>query len=242
MNRVRERLVRLPTVVVLALVVAGSALTGVVGGGTMARWRDVERVGASMSAGVVVFGVGAPRPAGTAGGDYATGPGDPVEFSFGPAEAQELFADGAIYLPIQVDGLSQGHRGLRYTVSRTIAPNGVFADAAVQLLKVPSAEDCREGVVGQAVTASTLVPATYTATTDLTSEFWCLAATFSPVVTGSHSSEASVSADVVREDGTVAGSAGDTAGWGAEILRKYVPAAEGTHKVTFTFSTFRSSP
>jgi len=234
----RERLVGLPTVVVLVLTVAVAGLVGAAGGGTLALWRDVEQVTASMPAGVVVFGAGAPAPAGPLA-DYATGPDDTVEFRFGPGAAETLYTTGSVFIPIQVDALAQGHRGLRYTVSRQIAPGGVFADSVLRLVKVPRMADCRAGVVGEETTGSAPVTADYSTTTALTTEYWCLAAAFQPMK-GTYDNQASVTAGVTTSSGAAAGTVSDQDGWSAQVRKTFVPANEGTHRVTFSFTTFRA--
>ncbi|MCM0639755.1 SipW-dependent-type signal peptide-containing protein [Cellulomonas wangsupingiae] len=236
MSGLRDRVVSLPTAGVLALTVALAALVGVVGGGTLALWRDVETVTAGMPAGVVVFGVGPPGEPGTLT-DYATGPGDTVDLTFGPAAAATLLATGSVAVPVQVDALAQGHRGLRYTVTRHIA-GGILGESDVRLVKVAGPAACTTTVAGPAAGASTPVPADYSDTRRLTSEYWCLVATFDPVQ-GTYDATASVDAGVATSGGATPQRVTDEDRWSASVGRALVPADEPTHRLTFTFTTFR---
>jgi len=232
----RGRLVSLPTAGVLALTVALAALVGVVGGRTLALWRDVESVTAGMSAGVVVFGVGAPGEAGTLA-DYATGPGDTVELAFGPVQAATLLETGSVAVAVQVDALSQGHRGLRYIVTPHIT-GGILGESDVRLVKVAGPAACTSTVAGPDARESTPVPADYSDTRRLTTEYWCLVATFDPVQ-GTYDSTASVDAGVATSGGSTSQRVTDEDRWSASVGKPLVAADEPTHRLTFTFTTFR---
>ncbi|MBO0899656.1 hypothetical protein J1G42_06740 [Cellulomonas sp. zg-ZUI222] len=236
MSGLRGRLVSLPTAGVLALTVALAALVGVVGGGTLALWRDVETVTAGMPAGVVVFGVGTPGEPGALA-DYATGPGDTVELTFGPAQAATLLATGSVAVPVQVDALSQGHRGLRYTVTPHIT-GGILGESDVRLVKVAGPAACTPTVAGPEAGASTPVPADYSDTRRLTSEYWCLVAAFDPVQ-GTYDSTASVDAGVATSGGSTSQRVTVEDRWSASVGKARVPADEPTHRLTFAFTTFR---
>jgi len=236
---VRQRLLSLPTIALVALVVAAATLLGAVGGGTLALWRDVETATASMPAGVVVFGAGTPATPGSLA-DYATGPGDTVEVTFGAAAAATLYTTGSVAIPFQVDAVSQGHRGLSYTVARSIT-GGVFGDSAVRTVRVASAAACTVGVAGADTTASTPVPATYSTTKVYTTEYWCLVATFDRVK-GSYANTASVDAGITTSGGATGQRIGDQDSWSAQVLKTFVPAQEPTHRLTLAFTTFRPTP
>ena len=236
MSGLRGRLVSLPTAGVLALTVALAALVGVVGGRTLALWRDVESVTAGMSAGVVVFGVGAPGEAGTLA-DYATGPGDTVELAFGPVQAATLLETGSVAVAVQVDALSQGHRGLRYIVTPHIT-GGILGESDVRLVKVAGPAACTSTVAGPDARESTPVPADYSDTRRLTTEYWCLVATFDPVQ-GTYDSTASVDAGVATSGGSTSQRVTDEDRWSASVGKALVAADEPTHRLTFTFTTFR---
>lgn len=239
MSGVRQRLLSLPTVALVALAVAAATLLGAVGGGTLALWRDVETATASMPAGVVVFGAGTPTTPGSLA-DYATGPGDTVEVTFGAAAAATLYSTGSVAVPFQVDALAQGHRGLSYTLTRSIS-GGVFGDSVVRTVRVPTAAACTVGVAGADTTTSTPVPSTYSATKILTTEYWCLVATFDPMK-GSYANTASVDAGVTTSGGATGLRIGDQDSWSALVRKTFVPAQEPTHRLTFAFTTFRPTP
>ncbi|GIG38995.1 SipW-dependent-type signal peptide-containing protein [Cellulomonas phragmiteti] len=238
--RTRARLASLPTLAVVALTVGAALVLGVVGGGTLALWRDTETVTARMPVGVVVFGVGAPAPAGTLA-DYATSPTDTVDFTFGAAAAATLYTTGAVAIPFQVDALAQGHRGLTYTVTRTIAPGGVFADSTVRLVRVASPAACTTSAAGPDTTSSTPVAATYSDTRVLTVEHWCLVATFERMK-GTYGNTASVDAGVSTSGGLTAQRATDQDSWSAQVRKTFVPANEPQHRLTLSFTTTRPVP
>ncbi|MBO3094184.1 hypothetical protein [Cellulomonas dongxiuzhuiae] len=235
MSGLRERLVSLPTAAVLALAVGIAALVGMVGGGTLALWRDVETVSASMPSGVVAFGVRASAP--VAQTDYATSATDTVDFTFGSAAAATLYTTGSVALLFQVDALAQGHRGLRYTVTRQIS-GGVFGDSTVRLVKVTSAAACTATASGPDASTSTPVPSTYSTTKALTSEYWCLIATFEQLK-GSYGNTASVDAGVTTSGGTTSERVGAQSSWSAQVRKTFVPANEPTHRLRLAFTTFR---
>lgn len=239
MSGLRQRILSLPTAAAVALTVLAAALVGVAGGGTMALWRDVETVTARMPAGVVVFGVGAPTTPGALS-DYATGPGDTVELTFGATAAQTLYSTGAVAVPFQVDALAQGHRGLTYTLTRQIS-GGVFGDSAVKLVKVPNVAACTTGAAGTDTTTSAPVSSAYSSATTLTTEYWCLVATFERAK-GSYANTATVDAGVTTSGGSTGVRVGDSDSWSADVRKYFVPAQEPTHRVVLSFTTSRSVP
>lgn len=225
---------RLAVAVVVCGVVAGTLL-----GGTLALWRDTATFSARMPAGVAVFGVGAPGPNGTLS-QYATADGQSLTFAFGPAQATALYNGGAgaiVAVPVQVDSLSQGHRGLRYTVTTELR-GGVFGASQVQLYRVDSPAACTTSTTATVATTSTPWTADHTATTALLSEYWCLVARYVPV-TGTHTNTATATGTPVVPN--VASPPGVTATdtWTSTVQSVLDPAAEPTHTLTFAFTTFR---
>lgn len=225
---------------VVALVLLGAVLVGAGTGGTLALWRDEVTGTARMPVGVTVFGVGAPATPGTLA-QYATTDGQSLTFTFGPAQAAALYggpSGGAVAIPVQVDSLSQGHRGLSYTVTPRIS-GGVFGASGWTLTKVASAAACTTATSGAAVTSSTPWGTGYTSTTALVSEYWCLVARFVPV-SGTHTNTATATGTPVLPDGGAAAPLTATDSWSATARQTLVPAAEPTHSLTFTFRSTRA--
>ncbi|QCB92927.1 hypothetical protein [Cellulomonas shaoxiangyii] len=231
----RSRL-RGAAVVLVALALA--LLVGTTAGGTLALWRDTATVTTRMPAGVVVVGAGAPAPTGTLA-DYASGPGDPVEVPFGPAQAATLYTTGAVAVPFQVDTLSQGHRGLRYQLAPQVA-GGVFGQSVVRLVRVADAGACTPAVAGEAATTATPWSGAYSTSTALRSELWCLVATFDRI-RHTYTNTATVDASVTTSTGAVVGSVSSSASWSAQVLKALDPATEPTHRVAVTWQTFRGA-
>ena len=224
-------------VAVVVLLAAG--LVGTATGGTLALWRDELRGTAGMPVGVAVFGIGAPAAPGSLA-QYATADGQTLTFTFGPAQAAALHGGttgGAVAVPVQVDSLAQGRRGLSYTVTPSIS-GGIFGASRWQLYKVPSAAACTTSTTGTVATTSVPWSTAYTSTTALVSEYWCLVARFVPV-TGTHTNTATVTGTPVVPG--LAGQAPLTSAdtWSATARQTLDPAAEPTHRLTFTFATSR---
>ncbi|ADG75522.1 hypothetical protein Cfla_2635 [Cellulomonas flavigena DSM 20109] len=223
-----------------AAVVLVAVLAGAQAGTTLALWRDRETGTLAMPVGVTVFGVGAPAAAGSLA-KYATADGQSLTFEFGPAQAAALYgttaAGGAVAVPVQVDSLAQGHRGLSYTVSTSIS-GGVFGASRSTLYKVGSPQACTTSTTATATTTSTPWTTAYTDTTTLMSEYWCLVARFVPV-TGTHTNTATVTGTPVIPGLPAQPSLTATDTWTSTARQTLDPAAEPTHRLTFTFSTTR---
>lgn len=223
---------------VAALVVA-AALAGAGADGTLALWSDEASGTVRMPVGVTVFGVGAPATPGSLA-QYATSEDDELVVTFGPAQAATLrggATGGSVAVPVQVDALSQGHRGLTYTVTADVE-GGVFGSAQWSLHKVTSAAACTPTSTGAAASGSTPVPATYSSSTALVTEYWCLVARYVPV-TGSHANTVTVTGEAVLPGLAARPNLTATDAWGATVREDLDPAAEPTHSLTFAFSTFR---
>ena len=187
-----------------------------------------------MPVGVAVFGAGAPGSL-----TYAAAETDKPVFSFGKVQAQTLHDTGAVAFVVQVDSLSQGHRGLTYTVTPAIS-GGLFGASTMVLTKVASAAACTTSTTGPAPTPTTSVPwtGTYNEATAPVAEYWCVVAKWTRV-TGTHTD--TVTASGTSADGTpVPVTATDT--WNATVDNNIDPTVEPTQKLTFDFRTFRGSP
>ena len=226
-----------------AAVTLVAVLVGAGTGGTLALWRDQESGTAAMPVGVTVFGVGAPATPGSLA-TYATADGQSLSVEFGRPQAATLYgttADGgAVAIPFQVDSLAQGHRGLSYTVTPSIS-GGVFGASRVALYKVASAAACTTSTTATAATGSTPWSTDYTSTSALRSEYWCLVARFVPV-TGTHTNTATVTGTPVIPGLGAQTPLTATDSWSSTVRQTLDPAAEPTHRLTFTFTTSRVTP
>ncbi|MFC8191368.1 hypothetical protein ACFUMH_06845 [Cellulomonas sp. NPDC057328] len=225
--------------VLTALVVVAAVVVGLGTGGTLALWRDEFRGAARVPVGVAVFGVGAPAAPGTLS-QYATTDGQALAHTFGPAQAAALYnggAGGSVAIPVQVDALSQGHRGLSYTVVPTIS-GGVFGASTWRLYRVASAAACTTATSSTEASASTPVPSGYTTTSTLVSEYWCLVATYAPVA-GTNEEQAEVTGTPVVPEKEDPADVQDAESWNVTGYEELDPGAEPSHSLTFTFRTFR---
>ena len=222
-------------------VVAGVILLAVVAGygvgDTLALWRDEYRATARMPVGVAVFGVGAPGEI-----EYATVDGESLTFEFGPEQAEDLYGTlpdgGAVAIPVQVDSLAQGHRGLSYTVTPSVS-GGVFGASTWALYRVPNVAACTTSTTGTPANSSTPWSTAYTSTGTPTSEFWCLVAKFEPV-TGDHENTVTVVGTPDTPGVTPPREPTDTATWHATVEESFDLEHEPVHTLAFTFSTTRS--
>ncbi|MBO3088484.1 hypothetical protein [Cellulomonas dongxiuzhuiae] len=223
-----------------ALVLLAAVAVGAGTGGTLALWRSEISGTVRMPVGVTVFGIGPPATPGTLA-QYATADPQSLTFTFGKAQAVQLYGSpttgGAVAVPIQVDSLAQGHRGLSYTVTPSIS-GGVFGASTWQLLKLAPGVACTTTATGQAVTSSTPWTTAYDATSSLRTEQWCLVARFVPI-TGTHENTASVTGTADVPDQPTPRTVTDTDKWQATVRQTLDPAAEPDHALTFRFSTSR---
>lgn len=244
-RRARPRVRRRDTAVV-AVVVLVAALVGVGTGGTFALWRASFSGSQRMPVGVAVFGAGAPGSpvfATTSTPLDATRNRGSVTYTIPASATATLYngnspAGGAVAVPLQVRSLAQGHRGLAYTLTPDTA-GGVFGASQVSTYRVASAAACTTSLSGPSSTlSSTPWNAAYTAATVATDEYWCLVARYVPT-TWTHTDTARVTATGPDGTGTVTGS---SSAWTATATRSFVVASEPPHTVTFTFTTFRTTP
>ena len=221
---------------------AVAAVVGVGAGGALALWSDTATVTARMPVGVMVFGAGAPGAPVYATSDAPLGDGrnrGSVPFTFGPAQAAALYASnspagGAVAIPVQVDTLAQGHRGLGYVLSLSVT-GGIFGASNLVTYPVASAAACTTALTGPGASSSTPWPATYSASTTVLTEYWCLVARYVPT-RWAHTNTATATAPnplvpaapLQLQDS-----------WSATAQRTFDPAAEPTHTLTFTFTSFR---
>jgi hypothetical protein len=215
------------------VVVLGVAL-GLGGGTAMALWRDSASTSARMPVSVAVFGAGAPG-----GVKYAASESDKLVFEFGRAQAQALHDAGAVAFAVQVDSLSQGHRGLTYTVTPAVS-GGLFGASTWSLTKVASAAACTTSTMGPAQGSSTPWPGTYNEATAPLAEYWCIVAKWAKI-TGTHSNKVTASG-TPDLPGTPGGPVTATDTWGATVSNDIDPTVEPTHTLTFDFRTFRGAP
>lgn len=228
-----------------ALLIASAAtatvLLGSVGGATMALWHAEQSFTSQIQTGKVSFAVGAPGPTLT---QNATSTGDKLSFAFGKTDAETLVKNKQIAIPIQVDSLSQGNKGMRYAVTPpTFEAGSIFAAAKTSLISVKKSTDCKVSprpVLPSPLPADyyerTPVSSDYSADTTPKSEFWCLVATLDKAPgSGTYTNSATVTATPDKGTGTVT----DSDQWWANVTSVANAAEEPDHKIDFTFETFR---
>lgn len=234
-----------PALWISAGAVAAIAL-GTVAGGTMALWHDEESFASQIGTGKVAFAVGSPTtptgPLVTPPAKAATASGQKLTFDIGKAEATVLLRDKEIAIPIQVDSLSQGNKGLRYQVAPPVfESNSLFSTANTRLVKVDRAADCTTdprptlpSPVPADYYTSTPVSADYSDGSTPTREFWCLTATLNGMPgAGSYTNKVKVTAD------SSAGQVSDNDQWWANVTSTANASKEPTTQIGFTFKTFR---
>lgn len=226
---------------------AGAALVlGSLGGTTMALWHDEGSFSSQIGNGKVAFAVGSPKvpsgPLTAPPAQAASAAGQTLTFGVGKVQAETLLRDLEVAIPIQVDSLSQGNKGLRYTVAPPNFPSGsLFSTADTQLVKVDSAADCtvdpRPELPSPLPTGyytSTPVSADYSVTGTPTSEFWCLTATLDKLPgSGTYTNKVGVTAE------SSGGPVSDNDQWWANVTGSTDASKEPTTTVGFTFQTFR---
>jgi predicted ribosomally synthesized peptide with SipW-like signal peptide len=203
-----------------------------VGGITAAYWSDEVGFTGEISSGYEYF---------AAGRVDATTPADSAHtatVTIGAAEAALLIDDGRLAIPMQTDSLSQGNKGLRYTVSPPSSwGTGIFGSADVAVFPVTAAADCTvdASVPASPSHASTPVTADYSTSTTPTTEYWCLIATLDglPDEGGYKNTVTATAKDPSQRDV----SANDT--WSANVTSALDPADESDHVISFTYETFR---
>lgn len=226
---------RLPrrTLAVTAAALAGGAVG--LGGASLALWSDAEQVTGAVTSGHELFAVGAP-------GATSPAPSGTATFVVGAAEAAALVRDGEVAVPIQVDSVSQGNKGLRYAVARPQDWGGnVFGASTVHTFPVPDAAACSvdrlspEDLVPAGPDTSTPVPAVYSTTTEPVTEYWCVYAAYAgPPVLGEYENTATAAATSPTGQRVE-----DEDSWHAVVAADLDPADEPDHAITFTYTTFR---
>ncbi len=197
-------------------------------GATYALWHaELETTGVITDA-ATIFSVN---------GSEASSADPTVGVPLGPAEAQILLDDLELAIPVEVRALSQGNRGLRYTVDLPPAADGsLFAGADVAVFPVPDAEACTVATAlpDSPPTSATPVPAEYSDADVPEIEFWCVRAHLdeipdegpfqtSTTITGTHA----------------LGEISDVTVWSFDVLTAFRAAAEPMREVAFTYETFR---
>src|SRR5699024_7076033 len=165
-----------------------------------------------------------------------------VTVSVGSTQAETLLENGELALVLQTDSLSQGNKGLHYTVTEPEEWGaGIFGAAQVSLYCEAAPDECDPvldpGTPPATVDGleSTPVSADYSDTTATTTEYWCLVATLDSLPDeGSYTNE--VTATGTDPTGTTVD---DTDSWSAEVTSALDPADEDDHEITFTYQTFR---
>lgn len=238
---------------------AAGAIVGSAGAATFALWNSDVRSSATVAIGHIDFAVSSPSTAqklsiDTAGQALSL----PLRSTTNANPFAELDAANPQYVPIQVDGQSQGHRGLSYAMSgaTTTGSDLALVDAtSVQIRELGSIEDC--GAAAFTGTAATvysgpltsasipsreLVSSVYSTATfeDPESDFYCLKLT-APGTSGSYTNKATVEG-VPRT--TLESSTPPTAtaedSWTTKI--GYSDAARSaTVSFSFTHETFRGT-
>lgn len=219
---------RQPTMLAGAAVLAGAALG--MGGSTLALWQDQAGFSVSARSGYEYFAAGAP-------GQTQPATNGTVEFTVGAEHAAKLQSDRQIAIPLETESISQGNKGLRYTITEPDWGDHFFGAAATTLFQVPSAQDCTvEGAPDSSrEQSSTPVSADYSDTEDPVVETWCLVATIEDLPDeGTYSN--SVTAKAEDPAGTSV-EATDT--WHAEVTSSMNPDDEPNHVITFEYETFR---
>lgn len=217
------------------LVVSLAALVGVglgTGGASLALWSDEEVFSGSISAGYEYFAAGHLD-------DTAPAASEVASVSIGAGEAETLFEDGQVSVPLQTESLSQGNKGLHYRVSEPSDwGDNVFGAAEINLFAVDSPEECtpESAPANAAELASTPVTADYSTGDEPVTEYWCLTAALDERPgEGTYENIGSVTA--TDPSGT---SVEDHAEWHATLSSDLDPAAEPDHAIDFKYSTFRS--
>ncbi|WP_336662796.1 hypothetical protein [Leucobacter sp. USHLN154] len=218
----------------MILILLGAALSAVliavaVAGATSALWRTELSTHAALPDAAVLFDVN---------GESSSASDPTVTYAIGSDDMQALMDDGSIAIPIEVKSLSQGNRGLRYTVTPpATTETDIMHWADTTVFPVTSEGSCTvdTDVPTDPPLTSTPVPATYSDTTTPTTEYWCLHAklghlpdagryTSTATITGTHAL-----GEIVKESL-----------WDLEVTTAFTVADEPEHEVAFTYETFRA--
>lgn len=228
--------------------VAGIAMG--LGATSLALWNDEATFTGTISSGYEYFAAGIEGETLTPASDDGAPPtGNSVDVSVGAPQAQILADEGQIAIAFQVDSLSQGNKGLEYTLSPpTDWGEGYFGSSDVSIYWVDDPSECVVGADGPGLPAdghvvantdgtfiSTPVSAAYSTTTTPTTEYWCLRATLGGLPDeGEYENTAKVTAN-----GPAGTEVSDQDSWNADVTTALDPAEEGDHTITFSYETFR---
>lgn len=215
-------------------VVIGAALG--IGGASLALWSDAEEVSGQIGSGYEYFAAGAP------GTELIPAIDGQAGFEIdGQEVAAHLLEHGGTAIPIQVDSLSQGNKGLQYELTEPDWGEGILGQADVTVFWVETADECVPGATPGAPPGhvdgytSTPVLADYTHTDVATTEYWCLQATLDGLEDeGTYTNVGSVTA--ADPDGQEVGADDE---WSATVITGLDPAAEADRTIAFAYSTFR---
>lgn len=215
------------------LIAAGlaAACTVTLVGVTTALWRSDLETSAEVRDGAVLFSVNGVR---------ATAAHPQVDLEIGTAEAQQLAETGALALPIEVQALSQGNRGLDYVSSLTaIDEDSMFYYSVLGITEVESAAACTAEVPVGSHNPGTLsvemIPATYSDTEVPDTQYYCLRADLTPNAdAGTYTSTATIT-------GTHAfGVLTHETDWEIDVLSTVTPENQPNHVLTFEYRTTRA--
>lgn len=228
-QRLRRQRQRRRSIVMLGTAVVAGMTLGM-GGSTLALWQDATGWSAAAKSGYEYFAAGAP-------GHLQPATNGTVEFTVGSDEATTLQSEGQIAIPMQTESLSQGNKGLRYTVTEPAWGDHFFGAAATTLFQVASRDDCSvdNSPIAPREPTSTPVDAEYSDSEEPVVETWCLVATLEALPDeGTYSNSVTATA---QDPAEVSVEATDT--WHAEITSTMDPTDEPDHVITFDYETFR---
>lgn len=221
--------------------VAGIALG--LGASSLALWKDSVSFDGQISSGYEYFAAGPEGGTITPASDEGAPPtGNSVDVTIGAAQAATLAADGEVAVVFQTDSLSQGNKGLAYT----LAPpadwgSGYFGNSDVEIYWVASPAQC-DPEIDPATPPSTVsgytstpVSADYSDTATVTTEYWCLVATLGDLPDEGTYKNTVTATGTDQADTEVS----DTDDWSANVTTALDPANEDDHTITFQYGTFR---
>lgn len=228
-QRLRRQRQRRRSIVVLSTAAVAGMTLGM-GGSTLALWQDATGWSASATSGYEYFAAGAP-------GELQPATNGTVDFTVGSEDVSRLQADGQVAITMQTESISQGNKGLRYTVTEPAWGEHFFGAASTTLFQVATPDDCRVGNTPAAPgePTSTPVSAEYSDSEEPLVETWCLVATIDELPDEGEYSN-SVTATAQDPAGTSV-EATDT--WHATVTSTMDPADEPDHVITFGYETFR---
>lgn len=215
-------------------IVSASAALGLLlgaGGTTWALWSDDASISGEIGTGYEYFAAGL-AGATTAAVDHE------ATVTIGSDAAQTLLTDHEVAIPLQTDSLSQGNKGLHYTITQPDWNTGIFGASTVGIFPIDSAAGCaveNKPAEYDRDLASTPVTSDYSTSTTNTVELWCLVAELDKDgISGEYTNTATVRAND-PDDVVVT----DTDEWNADVRLGLDPDDEPDHDIIFTYSTFR---